>query len=73
MVISAQWGSASLEYAVRSAFVGGLTTTMSVSAAVCVVGAGMVWRFLPGGRAVAAPDGGPVSAESAYADEPWTH
>ena len=72
MVVAAQSGSASLEYAVRSAFVRGLTATMSVSAAICVVGAGMVWRFLPDGRAVAAPDGGPVSAESAYADEPGT-
>jgi MFS transporter, DHA2 family, multidrug resistance protein len=72
MVVAAQSGSASLEYAVQAAFVGGLTATMWVSSAICVLGAGMVWRFLPDGRAVAATDAGPASAESAYADEPGT-
>ncbi|HWI33036.1 MAG TPA: MFS transporter [Lapillicoccus sp.] len=70
MAVAAESGSTSLEYAVRSAFVSGLTATMWVSAAICVVGAGVVWRLLPDGRAVAAHDGRPVSAESAYADEP---
>jgi MFS transporter, DHA2 family, multidrug resistance protein len=61
MAVAAQSGSVSLEYAVRSAFVGGLTATMWVSAAVCLAGAAMVWRFLPDSRTVA--------AESAYADD----
>jgi hypothetical protein len=55
-----------------SAFVGGLTATMWVSAAICVLGAAMVLRFLPDGRALVAPDSGQLSAESAYADEPGT-
>ena len=72
MAVAVQSASPSLEYAVRSAFVGGLTATMWVSAAVCGLGAAMVWRRLPDGRVVAPHDGGPVSAESAYADEPGT-
>jgi len=71
-VVAAQSGSASLEYAVQSAFVGGLTATMWVSAAICALGAAIVWRFLPDGRAVAAHDSGSVSAQSAYADEAGT-
>jgi hypothetical protein len=60
MAVAAQSGSATLEYAVRSAFVGGLTATMWVSAAICLLGAAMVWRFLPDSRVV---------AESADADD----
>ncbi|HEU4997733.1 MAG TPA: DHA2 family efflux MFS transporter permease subunit [Lapillicoccus sp.] len=60
MAVAAQSGSASLEYAVRSAFVGGLTATMWVSAVICLLGAAMVWRFLPDSRVVV--------AESADAD-----
>jgi hypothetical protein len=60
MAVAGQSGSASLEEAVRSAFVGGLTATMWVSAAVCMLGAAMVWRFLPDSRLVV--------AESADAD-----
>ena len=60
MAVAAQSGSVSLEYAVRSAFVGGLTATMWVSAAICVFGAAMVWRYLPDSRAVAAVSGNAV-------------
>ena len=42
-------GFASLENAV-AAFVGGLTSTMWVSAAICLLGAAMVWRYLPDSR-----------------------
>lgn len=57
MAVAAQSGSSALEEAVRAAFVGGLTATMWVSAVVCLLGAAMVWRFLPDSRAVAAESG----------------
>ncbi|HEU4331636.1 MAG TPA: hypothetical protein VFR40_11005, partial [Lapillicoccus sp.] len=57
MAAAAQSGSSALAEAVRTAFVGGLTATMWVSAVVCVLGATMVWRFLPDGRVVAAESG----------------
>ena len=64
MAVAAQSGSVSLEYAVRSAFVGGLTSTMWVSAAICLLGAAMVWRFLPDSRAVAAESGDAVDVSA---------
>lgn len=66
MAVAQQSGSASLQHAVRSAFVGGLTATMWVSAAICLLGAVMVWRFLPDGRTLA-EDG--ATAESGHADD----
>jgi hypothetical protein len=64
MAVAEQSGSASLEYAVRSAFVGGLTSTMWVSAVICLLGAAMVWRYLPDSRAVAAESGDAVDASA---------
>ena len=64
MSVAAQSGSASLEYAVRSAFVGGLTSTMWVSAAICLLGAAMVARYLPDSRAVAAESGDAVDVSA---------
>ncbi|MEP6649038.1 MAG: DHA2 family efflux MFS transporter permease subunit [Lapillicoccus sp.] len=73
MAVAAQSGSASLEYAVRSAFVSGLTATMWISAVVGLLGAAMVWRYLPDSRVLAAHDGGPDvlgenPAESGHVD-----
>jgi hypothetical protein len=56
MAVAAESGSASLEDAVRSAFVSGLTATMWLSAAICLLGAAIVWRYLP--------NSGPLAAES---------
>ena len=64
MAVAAQSGSVSLEYAVRSAFVGGLTATMWVSAAICLLGAAMVARYLPDSRAVAAESGDAVDVSA---------
>jgi hypothetical protein len=64
MAVAAQSGSVSLEYAVRSAFVGGLTATMWVSAAICLLGVAMVARYLPDSRAVAAESGDAVDVSA---------
>ncbi|OFE17820.1 hypothetical protein BA895_13505 [Humibacillus sp. DSM 29435] len=47
---AARSGSAALERAVQSAFVGGLSATLWVSAAVCLAGACLVWVALPDDR-----------------------
>lgn len=48
---AARSGSVTLEHTVQSAFVGGLSATMWVSAVVCLVGALIVWVALPDDRA----------------------
>jgi EmrB/QacA subfamily drug resistance transporter len=68
LAVAAESGSAQLAYAVRSAFVGGLTATLWLSALVCLLGAIMVWRRLPDGRLEAAHQGGPASSPAHTAE-----
>ncbi len=65
MTVAAQSGSAALEDAVRAAFVGGLTATMWVSAAICLLGAATVWRYLPDSRVMAAESGDAIDIAAA--------
>ncbi len=60
LAVAAESGSAGLEDAVRSAFVSGLTATMWLSAVICLLGAAIVWRYLPNSRLVAAESGDAV-------------
>lgn len=70
-------GSSDLANLVHSAFVQGMSATLWVSAAVAVVGAALVWRYLPDGRALAertqegaSDDHGGPESEHAASPEP---